>query len=57
MGGFLLRKKSEKCIAFSRPEFALQTRAFQGFAIATAASLASLSPVAAYGALTILATV
>ena len=41
MGGFLLRKK----------------QAFQGFAIATAASLASLSPVAAYGALTILATV
>ena len=31
MGGFLLRKKSEKCIAFSRPEFALQTRAFQGY--------------------------
>ena len=30
LGGFLLRKKSEKCIAFSRPEFALQTRAFQG---------------------------
>ena len=31
LGGFLLRKKSEKCIAFSRPEFALQTRAFQGY--------------------------
>ena len=31
MGGFLLRQKSEKCIAFSRPEFALQTRAFSGF--------------------------
>ena len=30
MGGFLLRKKSEKCITFSRPEFALQTRTFQG---------------------------
>ena len=41
MGGFLLRKK----------------QAFQGFAIATAASLASLSPVAASGTPTILATV
>ena len=40
LGGFLLRKK----------------QAFQGFAIAPAASLASLSPVAAFGALTILAT-
>ncbi len=31
MGGFLLCKKCEKCIAFSRSEFALQTRAFQGY--------------------------
>ena len=31
MSGFLLRKKCEKCIAFSRFEFALQTRAFQGY--------------------------
>ena len=56
MGGFLLRQKSEKCIAFSRPEFALQTRAIRGSAIAPAASLASLSPVATFGAPTILAT-
>ena len=35
MGGFLLCKKCEKCIAFSRSEFALQTRAFQGCAIAS----------------------
>ena len=28
---FCFAKKSEKCIAFSRPEFALQTRAFQGY--------------------------
>ncbi|MCI6186378.1 MAG: hypothetical protein MR739_04280 [Spirochaetia bacterium] len=39
----MLRKKSEKCIAFSRPEFALQTRAIRGSAIAPAASLASLA--------------
>ena len=44
LGGFLLRKKSEKCIAFSRPELALQTRAIWGFAIAPAASLAPLAP-------------
>ena len=41
LGGFLLRKK----------------QAIRGFAIATAASLASLSPVATFGAPTILATV
>ena len=46
--------------SISRPEFALQTRAIRGFAIAPAASLASLaslSPVATFGAPTILATV
>ena len=54
MGGFLLCKKCEKCIAFSRPEFAMQTRAFQGYAIASFLRCASelASP-----ALTILATV
>ncbi|MCI6185971.1 MAG: hypothetical protein MR739_02195 [Spirochaetia bacterium] len=41
LGGFLLRKN----------------QAFRGSAIAPAASLASLSPVAAFGAPTILATV
>lgn len=40
-GGFLLRKK----------------QAIRSFAVAPAASLASLSPVAAFGAPTILATV
>ena len=54
LGGFLLRKKREKCIAFSRPEFALQTRAFQGSAIAS--FLRSASELAS-PALTILATV
>ena len=54
LGGFLLRKKSEKCIAFSRPEFALQTRAFQGYAIASFLRYASEL---ATPALTILATV
>ena len=54
LGGFLLRKKSEKCIAFSRPEFALQTRAFQGSAIASFLRYASEL---ATPALTILATV
>ena len=42
--------------SISRPEFALQTRAIRGSAIAPAASLASLSPVATFGAPTILAT-
>ncbi|MDY5914594.1 MAG: hypothetical protein SPJ93_04770, partial [Treponema sp.] len=42
-GGFLLRKKSEKCIAFSRPEFALQTRAFQGY-VRTSCYLHSFAP-------------
>ena len=41
LGGFLLRKN----------------QAIRGFAIASAASLASLSPVATFGAPTILATV
>ena len=54
MGGFLLRKKCEKCIAFSRSEFALQTRAFQGSAIASFLRYASEL---ATPALTILATV
>ena len=44
-------------LCISRPEFALQTRAIRGSAIAPAASLASLSPVATFGAPTILATV
>ena len=39
----MLRKKSEKCIAFSRPEFALQTRAFQGY-VRTSCYLHSFAP-------------
>ena len=56
MGGFLLRKKSEKCIAFSRPEFALQTRALQGSGVKAPSFLRYASELAS-PALTILATV
>ena len=53
-GGFLLRKKMREMHSISRPEFAMQTRAFQGYAIASFLRYASEL---ALPALTILATV
>ena len=55
-GWLFTSQKKREMHSISRPEFALQTRAFRGSAIAPAASLASLSPVATFGAPTILAT-
>ena len=56
LGGLFASQKKREIHSSSRPEFALQTRAIRGSAIAPAASLASLSPVATFGAPTILAT-
>ena len=56
-GWLFASQKKREMHSISRPEFALQTRAIRGSAIAPAASLASLSPVATFGAPTILATV
>ena len=42
-GWLFASQKSEKCIAFSRPEFALQTRAFQG-SVRTSCYLHSFAP-------------
>ena len=56
LGWLFASQKKREMHSISRPEFALQTRAIRGFAIAPAASLASLSPVATFGAPTILAT-
>ena len=57
LGWLFASQKKREVHSISRPEFALQTRAIRGSAIAPAASLASLSPVATFGAPTILATV
>ena len=57
LGWLFASQKMREMLCISRPEFALQTRAIRGSAIAPAASLASLSPVATFGAPTILATV
>ena len=57
LGWLFASQKMREMLCISRPEFALQTRAIRGSAIAPAASLASFSPVATFGALTILATV
>ena len=57
LGWLFASQKKREMHSISRPEFALQTRAIRGSAIAPAASLASLSPVATFGAPTILATV
>ena len=56
-GWLFASQKKREMHSISRPEFALQTRAIRGSAIAPAASLASLSPAATFGAPTILATV
>ena len=56
LGWLFASQKMREMLCISRPEFALQTRAIRGSAIAPAASLASLSPVATFGAPTILAT-
>ena len=56
LGWLFASQKKREMHSISRPEFALQTRAIRGSAIAPAASLASLSPVATFGAPTILAT-
>ena len=55
-GWLFASQKKREMHSISRPEFALQTRAIRGSAIAPAATLASLSPVATFGAPTILAT-
>ena len=57
LGWLFASQKMREMLCISRPEFALQTRAIRGSAIAPAASLASLSPLATFGAPTILATV
>ena len=46
LGWLFASQKMREMLCISRPEFALQTRAIRGSAIAPAASLASLSPVA-----------
>ena len=56
-GWLFASQKKREMHSISRPEFALQTRAIRGSAIAPAASLAALSPVATFGAPTILATI
>ena len=43
LGGFLLRKKKREMHSISRPEFALQTRAFQG-SVRTSCYLHSFAP-------------
>ena len=45
-GWLFASQKKREMHSISRPEFALQTRAIRGSAIAPASSLASLSPVA-----------
>ena len=55
-GWIFASQKKREMHSISRPEFALQTRAIWDSAIAPAASLASLSSVATFGAPTILAT-
>ena len=57
LGWLFASQKKREMHSISRPEFALQTRAIRSSAIAPAASLATLSPVAAFDAPTILATV